>query len=211
MEKITNCCVFLLSFFGVLLFNSNTSFAGNFVSGSYEDLIVGYDAGNEFVTGYYKVNTDNGVNPSSNCIFYFYGKINNNFGRIRAVTFEVDGQVMKTDGTLKLVDDNKGVVVKLAEPLWGCGRYDDFNLKEPFVRKLDFKGDWLGVRMVKTKKAYFYKSESLSEKRKAYVTTNDFVYIYKEAGEALYVNYFNVNGKKAEGWIKKNDLFDVGF
>lgn len=65
-------------------------------------------------------------------------------------------------------------------------------------------GTWLGVNVVRTKRAYFHDQPRAESKGKAFLVKGDIVYIYDERSDWFYVKY--QRGKKETiGWIRKSD------
>jgi hypothetical protein len=70
--------------------------------------------------------------------------------------------------------------------------------------------DWKGIRMIRSRKAFFYSEPKESAKRKAYVTLYDVVGILDTEDGWMKVEYDNADNEKPQtttGWIRTADIF----
>lgn len=70
--------------------------------------------------------------------------------------------------------------------------------------------NWKGIKMISSRKAFFYSEPNDSAKRKAYVTLYDVVGILDSVKGWVKVEFDNVQSEKPQstiGWIKESDIF----
>lgn len=66
------------------------------------------------------------------------------------------------------------------------------------------KGDWTGVGVIASKRAYFHDSADTASVKKSFLVAGDVMYVYQEKPDWLYVK-FEGSKKETAGWIKKSD------
>lgn len=65
-------------------------------------------------------------------------------------------------------------------------------------------GDWIGVYVIRARKANFYSEPNNASARSAYLIEGNVIYVYEEKPEWYFVRYDN-GKKKTTGWIRKID------
>lgn len=67
------------------------------------------------------------------------------------------------------------------------------------------KGDWTGVGVIASKRAYFHDNADTASVKKSFLVAGDVMYVYQEKPDWLYVK-FEGSKKETAGWIKKSDM-----
>jgi hypothetical protein len=67
------------------------------------------------------------------------------------------------------------------------------------------KGDWIMVRVVRAKRAYFHKQPNQGSIDKAFLVAGDVMYIYETKPDWYYVKFKGAK-KETVGWVKKQDV-----
>lgn len=65
-------------------------------------------------------------------------------------------------------------------------------------------GDWTGVYVIKTARAYFHKTPDDAQRQRAFLVSGDTVYVHDET-PGWYLASFPGRTKQTRGWIKKSD------
>lgn len=66
------------------------------------------------------------------------------------------------------------------------------------------KGDWTGVGVIASKRAYFHDNADAASVKKSFLVAGDVMYVYQEKPDWLYVKFEGAK-KETAGWIKKSD------
>lgn len=65
-------------------------------------------------------------------------------------------------------------------------------------------GDWNGVYVIKSSRAYFHKTPDEGQRKSAFLVSGDIVYVHDET-PGWYLVSFQGRSKETRGWIKKAD------
>lgn len=183
-------------------------------------IVVGFNPKNKLLTGYmHGIRTAPGRTDS--CKFFFDGTIENNESGNITIS-EIDyvaasglkltavktGRAIfsNVNGQRKMRFDNKALPGD-CDWILPFTNEEKINIdeKETTINMTDLgKGDWIMVRLVRAKKAYFHSEPDEKSGNKAFLVSGDVMYVYDERPNWYYVKF---KGKKKEtvGWIKKND------
>lgn len=149
------------------------------ISGSYENTMIAVNPGTNVITGYYESRGggDETLTASWDCTFYFSGQLSNNATiSINAVSyFPSVGINERTGGKLTITKFSglPAISIKLDTALPGCSIGEDFTTESPTARAFEEKRDWVEIRLVNSRKAFFYATANALKPRKAYVTSGD--------------------------------------
>ena len=77
---------------------------------------------------------------------------------------------------------------------------DEFKL----LINVDDRGDWQGVNVISSKRAFFHSSPEVAYKQKTYLVEGYLIYFFDEAPEWYFVKYKSQK-KIISGWINKSD------
>jgi hypothetical protein len=65
-------------------------------------------------------------------------------------------------------------------------------------------GDWNGVYVIKTARAYFHKTPDIAQRQNAFLVSGDTIYVHDEK-PGWYLASFQGRSKQTRGWIKQSD------
>ena len=184
----------------IFLFFSKLSFSQQRIeSGEYENgLKLQYNAQSNEITGYFESYTGAG---QFSCIFYIEWKVTGSKFKIKTY-YPDDKKDDFIEGAIEIVN-SKTVKIKLPEEHGGCWNVQHF-ADEAVTFELVQPKNWMQIRYVDTKKAYFYKAKFIAKKLQSYLVKADFVCIEKMENEWVYCTYYGE--KKTSGWILEKDL-----
>jgi hypothetical protein len=177
-------------------------------SGFYDTMVIGVNKEKGEVTGFFSESTgwdQQTKAPSFSCIFYIYGKLQ---GDAYQVTTWYPSHNDYIKGKLKfvLVEGRREIDLKLDEEHGGCWNVRHFAKDaDPMTLTLEKRGDWISVKVVSAKKAFFYKGPNEQMKGRAYLVRHDPVRVLK--AQAGWVEAEYGDDKVTRGWIKESDLF----
>jgi len=184
--------------------------------GAYGGLLLGYDPSTQVVSGYFQTgtglsdpaNADSG--PQFSCIFYLKGKYLGDQATIETY----DPGTPRDDlirGTLTVRKDGS-VKISLPEDHGGCAMAWSFAEDSPLTTfNLDAARPWTQIRVVRSKRAYFYDAPDRPAHRKAYLVRDDGVGVVGSAKGWLRVEYPSPDEKNAQakriGWMREADFY----
>ena len=182
------------------------AFAGGPATGVYENgLLVGYDPATGLVTGYFAMTRDGP--PGFSCIFYLKGRLAGASAPIATYFPETPtSDVIK--GELTLIGP-KSVRISLPTDHGGCGNVWSFADKDqPADFQVDSPRAWLGVRVAKSDKVYFYPTAGAAAHGRAYMVKGDgFGVVARQTG---WVEADFEGGRRSTwGWVREADLYPV--
>ena len=176
------------------------------------ELSLGINAKGE-LTGYFESGRggDENGGPMFSCMFFIYGAapVGNRY-EIR--TWYPDAKIDRyIGGELTRIEEDgtPGIKVRLDEEHGGCVNVGStFSAGGGSTLPLTSSGDWAGIRVVSSPKAYFYESSEAKKPRKAYLVERNLVSVLEEADNSVRVAFAGSDKKTTEGWIKKSDFFE---
>lgn len=180
--------------------------AAPLVSGDYSGFIVGVDR-NGSMTGYFESFTGGG---QFSCIFFVSGKVRGSANRVDT-WFPGDRDPRELiHGVIERVTSGgkPAVRLKLEEEHGGCWNVQRF-ASDPSTFALTEQGSWESVRIVASKKAYFYDAPSSSKPRKAYVVTGNALRVFETRDGWVKAEYVGPENRRTRGWISERDLFSA--
>jgi hypothetical protein len=154
------------------------------------------------------------------CRFAFAGSLKNPSAFTVKYLSEVDGYEKSgstSPAVVKNIDGDLLINIKKDQMGGDCEWILPF-INEPRVKEsrgevaMRFgnlnQGDWIGVFVIKSERARFYRSTDESSVQKSFLIQGDYIYVYDEKPGWYFVRY---NGKKREtiGWIKKSDTVQL--
>ena len=219
MKLGPNLAVWALAFFfptmGVVVTASGAE-ARPLRPGAYGGLLLGYDPSTQVVSGYFQTGTglsdwdnpDSG--PQFTCIFYLKGKYQGDQATIE--TF--DPATPRDDlisGTLTVGKDGS-VKISLPEDHGGCGMAWSFTKDSALTTfSLDTARPWTQIRVVRSKRAYFYDAPDSPVHRKAHLVHDDGVGVVGSARGWLRVEFPSSDGKTVQPqrieWMREADFY----
>lgn len=168
--------------------------------GVYGQLLIGYAPAKGQVTGYFHDETGGG---QFSCILYVEGAASGRSTRI--TTYFPPEPKARIDGVLTLAGGQ--ITIALNEEPGGCGMVNPFADKDrPATFDLNEGRPWMQIRVVRTKKAYFYNAPDDAVHRKGYMVQGDGVGVRDEKPGWLNVDYPNPD-KMISGWVREADLY----
>ena len=140
-----------------------------------------------------------GENGNFVCQFYVSGKITGNTFRVQCRNAFDTGTV---GGTVTVINDRSFMLKTDENP--GCAMMiADFENKGETYQLGSVKTR-LQIRMVQSKKAYFYTDTTEVSKRKAFLIQNDNATVTRKVNNWLFVTF-----NKTAGWMKEEDMFRI--
>jgi len=188
----------------ILIFTISLQIQAAPIPGTYDEaLVIAYDNKTDKISGYYENfsgwNERSGM-PRFMCTFYLQGKPEAD----RPINIKTwypgnpDPEAV-ISGTLKISADNKNLIIKLNKEHGGCWNVQHFT-DSPVSFSLAKKKNWIGIRVARSKKTYFYRQPDAQTRRRAYVINGDVLKVIKNNTDWLYIEYLNINsGKTTQG------------
>jgi len=175
-------------------------------SGDYDGFLIGVDR-NGALTGYFESSTGSG---QFNCIFFVSGEVS---GSANSVDTWFPGDRNPKEvihGVLEQVSSNgkPAIRLKLEEEHGGCWNVQHF-ASDQSTFPLTEQGSWEAIRIVASKKAYFYDDPSSSKPRKAYAVTGNGLRVFETRKGWVRVEYVSPENRRTRGWILERDLFSA--
>lgn len=180
--------------------------AAPMASGYYDGFLIGVDR-NGILTGYFESSTGAG---QFSCIFFVSGKITGSSNRVQT-WFPGDRDPKEViQGVLEQVSSNgqPAIRLKLNEEHGGCWNVQRF-ASETFTFALTEQGRWESIRIVASKKAYFYDDPSTLKPRKAYAVTGNVLRVFETRNGWVRGEYISPENRRTLGWISEKDLFSA--
>lgn len=172
-------------------------------SGEYGELMIGVDPATATVTGYYSSSTGRGQFA---CIFFLTGKLQGSQARI--TTYYPGSADHVITGTLS-ARANGQVRVRLKEDHGGCWNVTHFaDDAEPADFFSFTPRPWIGVTVVRSKKAFLYDAPDPARHGRAYLVQGDGVGIRARRGGWVRVE-FPGERRSTIGWIRQADLYPL--
>lgn len=180
--------------------------AAPLASGDYGGLLIGVDR-NGNLTGYFESSTGAG---QFSCIFFVSGKASGSANKVDT-WFPGDrnpDQIIQ--GLLEQVSSSgkPAIRLKLEEEHGGCWNVQHFASDESTFA-LTEQGNWESIRIVASKKAYFYDDPSSPKPRKSYVVTGNALRVFETREGWVRAEYAGPDNRRTHGWISKRDLFSA--
>jgi hypothetical protein len=175
-------------------------------SGDYDGFLVGIDR-NGSLTGYFESSTGRG---QFSCIFFVSGKVRGSAGRVDT-WFPGDRDPRKViHGVVERVtcDGKPAIRLKLEEEHGGCWNVQRF-ASDPSTFALTEQGSWESVRIIASKKAYFYDDPSSPKPRKAYVVIGNPLRVFETRDGWVRAEYVGPENRRTRGWVSERDLFSA--
>lgn len=176
------------------------------VSGDYGGFLVGVDRSGS-LTGYFESSTGRG---QFSCIFFVSGKA---IGKASGVDTWFPGDRDPKEvihGVLEQVSSGgkPAIRLKLEEEHGGCWNVQHF-ASDQSTFALTEQGNWEQIRIVASKKAYFYDDPSSSKPRKAFVVTGNALRVFETREGWVRAEYVGPANRRTQGWIPERDLFSA--
>ncbi|UVW28280.1 hypothetical protein [Massilia sp. H6] len=181
--------------------------ASPMASGDYDGILVGVDR-NGILTGYFESSTGAG---QFSCIFFVSGKVTGSSSNRVQTWFPGDRDPKEViRGVLKHVSSNgkPAVLLKLDEEHGGCWNVQTF-ASDPSTFVLTEQGRWESIRIIASKKAYFYDEPSSEKARKAYAVTGNALRVFETRDGWVKGEYVSPENRRTRGWISERDLFSA--
>lgn len=180
--------------------------AAPIVSGDYHGFLIGVDRDGS-LTGYFESSTGRG---QFSCIFFVSGKVSGS-GDSVDTWFPGDSDPKEViHGVLERMSSNgkPAIRLKLEEEHDGCWNVQHFaSDQSTFV--LTEQGSWESIRIVASKKAYFYDDPSSPKPRKAYAVTGNALRVFDTREGWVRAEYVGPQNRRTRGWIHERDLFSA--
>jgi hypothetical protein len=176
------------------------------VSGDYGGFLVGVDRYGS-LTGYFESSTGRG---QFSCIFFVSGKVGGLADRVDT-WFPGDRDPQEViHGVLEQVtsDGKPAIRLKLEEEHGGCWNVQHF-ASDSSTFAVTEQGSWESVRIVASKKAYFYDDPSSPKPRKAYVVTGNALRVFETRDAWVRAEYVGPESQRTRGWVLERDLFSA--
>jgi hypothetical protein len=175
-------------------------------SGDYSGFLVGVDR-NGSLTGYFESSTGRG---QFSCIFFVSSKVKGSADRVNT-WFPGDRDPQEViHGVIERVssDGKPAIRLKLQDEHGGCWNVQRF-ASDPSTFALTEQGSWESVRIIASKKAYFYDDPSSPKPRKAYVVTGNALRVFETRGGWVRAEYVGPENRRTRGWVSERDLFSA--
>ncbi len=182
-------------------------FAVPMASGDYDGFLVGVDRSG-ILTGYFESSTGAG---QFSCIFFVSGKVTGSSSNRVQTWFPGDRDPKEViHGVLEHVSSNgkPAVRLKLDEEHGGCWNVQRF-ASDPSAFVLTEQGRWESIRIISSKKAYFYDDPSSPKARKAYAVTGNALRVFEVRDGWVKGEYVSPENRRTRGWISERDLFSA--
>lgn len=176
------------------------------VSGDYGGFLVGVDRYGS-LTGYFESSTGRG---QFSCIFFVSGKVGGSADRVDTwFPGDHDPQEVIHGVLEQVISDGKPAIrLKLEEEHGGCWNVQRF-ASDPSTFAVTEQGSWESVRIVASKKAYFYDDPSSPKPRKAYVVTGNALRVFETRDGWVRAEYVGPESQRTRGWVLERDLFSA--
>jgi hypothetical protein len=171
--------------------------------GVYEGLLlVGYDPTTKTVSGYFSEELGGG---QFSCIFYLTGEVGGAAARIASYFPKTPRD--RIAGNMTRGKDGQ-LAVSLVEEHGGCAMVEHFAEKaKPREFELSAAHPWMSIRVVKSKKAYFYNAPDSQNHRKAYLVQGNGVGVKSAKTGWLEVDYPGPEEKTTSGWMRETEFY----
>jgi hypothetical protein len=178
--------------------------AATLQSGDYGDLLIAVNHASHQLTGYY--NSGRGEQPHFSCIFYIKGALKGSETEISTYFPETAKDVIK--GKLKITDATH-MRISLADEHGGCANVMHFaDASQPAdFQLLSAHPKWKTIRVIKSKKAYFFASADAKSHGKTYVVEGDGICVTNSNGTRMQVEYWRPEEKTISGWIDEKEFY----
>lgn len=180
--------------------------AAPLASGDYGGLLVGVDQGGS-LTGYFESSTAGG---QFSCILFVSGKVRGSAGRVDT-WFPGDSDPKKViHGVIEQAnsDGKPAIRLKLEEEHGGCWNVQRFASDAPTLA-LTEPGKWDAIRIISSKKAYFYDDPLSPATRKAYVVTGNALRVFETRDGWVRAEYVSPENRRTRDWVSERDLFSA--
>jgi hypothetical protein len=162
---------------------------------------------NGSLTGYFESSTGRG---HFSCIFFVSGKAS---GLANSVDTWFPGERSPKEvihGVLELASSSEKAAIrlKLEEEHGGCWNVQHF-ASDQAIFALTEQGNWESIRIVASKKTYFYDDPSSSKPRKAYAVTGNALRVFEARAGWVRAEYVSPENRRTHGWILERDLFSA--
>lgn len=209
----------LLSFSFSPVFASDLSVSGKNAITDNPFVAYGVNPVTEVVTGYL-LGLRASPERTNACRFAFAGSLKNPSAFTVKYLSEVDGYEKggsTSPAVVKNIDGDLLINIKKDQMGGDCEWILPF-ISEPRVKEsrgevaIHFgnvnQGDWIGVFVIKSERARFYRTTEDSSVQKSFLIQGDYIYVYNEKPGWFFVKYA---GRKREttGWIKKSDTVQL--
>lgn len=175
-------------------------------SGNYDGFLIGV-ARNGSLTGYFESSTGRG---QFSCVFFVSGKASGSavsvdtwFPGERDPKEVIHGVLQQETSSGK-----PAILLKLQEEHGGCWNVQHFASDQSTFALTD-QGNWESIRIVASKKAYFYDDPSTPKPRKAYVVTGNALRVFETREGWVRAEYVSSSNQITHGWIHERDLFSA--
>ena len=175
-------------------------------SGDYGGFLVGVDRHGS-LTGYFESSTGSG---QFNCAFFISGKAIGSADPV-ATWFPGDRDPKEViRGVLELVSlkGKPAVRLKLEDEHGGCWNVQRF-ASDPSTFPLTELGSWVSIRIIASKKAYFYDDPSSPRPRKAYAVTGNALRVFETKDGWVKGEFVSPGNRRTRGWVLERDLFSA--
>ena len=175
-------------------------------SGDYDGFLIGVDR-NGSLTGYFESSTGRG---QFSCIFFVSGKVSGTADGVDT-WFPGDRDPKEViHGVLAQVssDGRPAIRLKLEEEHGGCWNVQRF-ASDPSTFVLTEQGNWEAIRIIASKKAYFYDDPSSPKPRQAYAVTGNALRVFDTRDGWVRAEYVSPENRRTRGWILERDLFSA--
>jgi hypothetical protein len=196
-------------------------------SGAYgNSLLVAINSEEQNVSGKFSSSGGYLTGEGWDCNFYFSGKTQKSgYARIVAISKRSNKSLKMTSSTGILIPskEHDAVIIKLNDDISDCGHGEDLMEHEPAPRtfsalrasleplELRERNDRFEFRIISAKRSFFYKSASSKNPKKSYVGCGDTVMVTAKDETTHRVKAAYTDKKKrAEGWLRKEDILDIG-
>jgi hypothetical protein len=159
------------------------------------------------LTGYFESSTGRG---QFSCIFFVSGKVN---GLANSVDTWFPGDRDPKEvihGVLERMSSagKQAIRLKLEEEHGGCWNVQHF-ASDQSTFALTEQGSWESIRIVASKKAYFYDDPSSPKPRKAYAVTGNPLRVFETREGWVRAEYVSSGNRRTRGWVLERDLFSA--
>lgn len=176
------------------------------VSGDYGGLLVGVDRYGS-LTGYFESSAGRG---QFGCTFFVSGKIGGSVDRVDTwFPGDRDPQEFILGVLEQLTSDEKPEIrLRLEKEHGGCWNVQRF-ASDPSIFALTKQGSWKSIRIVASKKTYFYDDPWTPKPRKAYVLTGNALRVFETRDGWAMAEYVGRESQRTHGWVLERGLFSA--
>lgn len=175
-------------------------------SGNYDGFLIGV-ARNGSLTGYFESSTGRG---QFSCVFFVSGKASGSAVSVDT-WFPGDRDPKEVIHGVLQQETSSGkpaILLKLQEEHGGCWNVQHFASDQSTFALTD-QGNWESIRIVASKKAYFYDDPSTPKPRKAYAVTGNALRVFETREGWVRAEYVSSSNQITHGWIHERDLFSA--